>query len=560
VNVLGVNCSMRDDGQFAADGNVALFADGRIAFALAEERVTRRKYDGGFEAGLRHALDRTAMSPSDIDTVAVVTFGQPTDDPLVGTRLREVVAPALGRRVEVDYVASHHEAHAYAAATQCVADRSIVAVLDNTGSMIGQRQSDVFWKNPFEMTSYFLLADGRLTLVARDHDEPGAVGYGKAYSKVTRYIGFRSYQEAGKTMGLAAFGTGQEFGDLSLFDPGEGAKTTLRNSHDGLADLAEWFSVHGQPLPRPRSPGDPIRPADVALAAWVQRELERSVVDRLRSLLARHDVRHVCVAGGVALNSVLNRRIADELPVDGVFVPPSPSDTGLAVGAIAAHLGRAGTVPRWNASPFLGGCYSDDEIGRAITRAGAGLVARRCDDVAVAAAHALQRGEVVGWFQGASEYGPRALGHRSILADPRNPWQKDVLNHQVKQREWFRPYAPAVLLDRADTYFDLGSTGNPVPFMMQVAPAREPTRQVAPACVHVDGTARLQTVSASDCSLFTRVIEQFEHASGVPMVLNTSFNLAGMPIVESPDDALRCFVDAERMDRLFIGPFDVQRS
>ena len=562
MKILGVNCTRQQDGRLTADGNVAVYVDGRIVFAVAEERVTRRKYDGGFVAGLRYALDRTGISADELDAVAVVSFGQPIDQAAeIGRRISDEIIGALGADVEVDYVASHHEAHAYSAAAQAGVDRGIVAVLDNTGSMLGSRSSGVFWENRFEMTSYYLLADGRLSLIARDHDGPGAVGYGRAYSKVTRYIGFQSYQESGKTMGLAALGTGSRFGDLRLFDGGAGPmSTTMRTSENGLADLEEWFAAQGRPLPGARSPGTPIRPVDVELASWIQRELEDSVIERLADLVIRHGVEHVCVAGGVALNSVMNRRIADELKLKSVFVPPSPSDTGLALGAVAAHVAcRTGFLPRWEATPFLGGSFAEDEIGGAVKAFGDDLVARRCDDVARAAAEALVRGEIVGWFQGASEYGPRALGHRSILADPRNHWQKDVLNHQVKMREWFRPYAPAVLATHADRYFDLGDKGAEVPFMMQVAPAREAAQLDIPACVHADGTSRLQTVSPEDAPLFARLIEEFGEISGVPVVLNTSFNLAGMPIVETPTDALRCLIEANRLDRVFIGGFDVRR-
>ncbi|MEZ4300974.1 MAG: carbamoyltransferase C-terminal domain-containing protein [Polyangiaceae bacterium] len=557
--ILGINCTLQRGGAYTYDGNVALVGPGGPIVAIAEERISRVKHDGRFQRALQHVLERTGTEPHSIEAVAVCSFAQtvePEQD--ASAAIVSAVEQAFGFEPPVVLVPSHHEAHALAAAAQCGVRESLIAVIDNEGSILGTRGSGPLWTNSFERTSYYVLRGGTLTLVARDHDDPGEVGYGKLYSKVTRYIGFETYHHAGKTMGLAPFGDPHALTNVTLFasEPSGRMRCSMRNTADGLGDLSAWFAALGVQLPEPRAVGAAIRPIDTHLAAWAQHQLEASVVARIKGLLARHALNHVCISGGVSLNSVLNRRLQDELGVAEVFVPSSPGDAGLALGAAAYHLWkRDGAVPHWPARPFLGWPYEDAEIERAVT-AVADLRVQRTDDPVACAVKALARGKVVGWFQGASEYGPRALGHRSILANPRNPWMKDILNHQVKGREWFRPYAPSVLWSAAGEHFEIAGK---VPFMMQTAPARAEGVKSAPACVHVDGTARLQTVTPEDDTLYADLLQRFGQVTGAPIVLDTSFNLAGMPIVETPEDAVSCFRQAPRMDVLIAGTFVISR-
>jgi carbamoyltransferase len=558
--VVGIHCTVQPDGRYAADGNAAVVVDGQPLFAVAQERVTRQKYDGGFAAAAHYALDALGLSIADVAAVAVSTFGRP-DAPgdAEHAAVAGIVEEALGTGPEYRVVPSHHLAHALSAVAQCGYDRALVAVIDNEGSILGPRVFPALWQHALERTSYYLLDGDALALVARDHAEPGEVGYGKAYSKVTRYAGFRSYQESGKTMALAAFGDRERFGGLRLFEEaGHGQpKTLLRNSEDGLRDLASFFARAGVRLPPPRQAGERFDPLHIDLAAWCQAELEDSVCRRVRDLVKEYDVRAVCGSGGVFLNSVMNRRLQDTLGIPDVFVPPSPGDQGLALGAAAWLLWRStGQLPRWACQPYLGGCFDDQAVLAAVAGQD-DLVCEQMSDVVAEAARDLAAGRIVGWFQGRSEYGPRALGNRSILANPAGPWSREILNNVVKYREWFRPYAPVAAEETAMQTFELHS---PVPFMMHVAPVRSDAVSRLPGGVHVDRSARLQTVSERQNPDLHRLIMLFTQASGTPAVLNTSLNVDGMPIAESPGDAIECFRRAPGMDTIFVGPFKVTRG
>jgi carbamoyltransferase len=537
-----------------------VIVDGTPAFATAQERVTRRKYDGGFADAVRYALASVDISISDVDEVAISTFGRP--DPVCDPEHAEVrrrVADALGSGPSYRVIPSHHLVHALTAAVQCPYQRALISVIDNEGSILGPRAFSDLWRHGLERTSYYLLDGDDLRLVARDHNRPAEVGYGKAYSKVTRYVGFGSYQESGKTMALAAFGDPGRFGDLRLFelDAQGQPHTSLRNSADGLHDLAAFFASAGVMLPPPRQRGQPLRPAHIDLAAWCQSELESSVCQRIGGLRQQYRVGPVCGAGGVFLNSVMNRRLQDRLDTGDVFVPPSPGDQGLALGAAAwCSWQSTGKMPHWPPEPYLGGQFDDAAIEAEVAQH-SDLRWEKPIDIVTAAVRDVAVGRIVGWFQGRSEYGPRALGNRTILANPADPWGRERLNNLVKHREWFRPYAPAVPEEKAAQTFDLRS---PVPFMMHIAPTLQERVCALPGGVHVDNSARLQTVSAEQNPLFHRLISEFANLTGSPAILNTSLNVDGMPIVETPADAVQCFRSSPGMYAICLGSIKVTRA
>jgi carbamoyltransferase len=253
---------------------------------------------------------------------------------------------------------------------------------------------------------------------------------------------------------------------------------------------------------------------------------------------------------------VLNAKIESLTCLDEVFIPPAPDDSGISLGAVCWYTWKKyGMIPKFKCNPYLGSSFSDEEISQAIDCFANKIQRSRVDDVTKKAAESLMKGEVIGWFQGRSEFSPRSLGNRSILASPINPWNKDILNHTVKLREWFRPFAPSIRLEDVPKYFV--STASP--YMMKVAKAKNIALSTIPSCIHVDGTSRLQTVSREQNLHFHKLISHFFELSNIPIVLNTSFNLAGMPIVESPTDAIECFISASNLDKLFIGNFVVTR-
>jgi len=333
--------------------------------------------------------------------------------------------------------------------------------------------------------------------------------------------------------------------------------THAHYSPDGLVDLQVWFATQGLKIPQKRPSDIPIRRFDMDLADWMQGELETIVLKRLSHIVQASGIPNVCVTGGVALNSVMNRSVADYFGDEHVYVPFSPGDAGMSIGAISVYLeNKQNMITKFNCDPYLGGGYSDSEIYEALISHQRKVKFEKSDNLISDSAKIILSGDIVGWFQGKSEFGPRALGNRSILGLPSNPWIKEVLNHQVKLREWFRPYAPVVIEADSTEYFDVQFSE---PYMMKTANVKVGAKSRIPACVHVDGTARLQTVSEASNKLLYDLLNEIQLFTNVPVLINTSFNLNGMPIVESPKDAIDCFIDSEGLGHLIIGNYIVKK-
>lgn len=558
-NVLGVHGLSHDAG-------AALIAGERVR-SISEERLTRRKHDDAFpQRSIAYLLEDAGLTLDQIDLVVV--------DHLDGK-----AAPTLAALRELGYggeavAIRHHEAHAASAFLCSPFQEAAVLVVDGGGSFgedcnPGARPhyAQVFEPRMYEAQSLYRGAGSALHLARRTiltHDHPFGIGY--FYEAVTRYLGFGSFG-GGKTMGLAPYGTGA----LRAAEP------IFRNYEGDIVVAGDGPSVELEALLRyrdryfggvaPRAPGEEIGQAHMELADLVQRELEEAMLALAHHAHGVTGSRNVCLAGGVALNCVTNRRILDETGFEHGFFQPACSDAGIPLGCALwgahVHLGR----PRfWTMrSAFLGREYGAEAIDRAIARTletsarTQPLSVRRFEsshEVADAAARLMSKGRIVAWFQGAAELGPRALGNRSIVCDPRRPNMKDVLNERVKHREYFRPFAPAVLAERCGEYFELSRES---PHMLLIAPVRSEKRREIPAVVHVDGTARVQTVSREDNPRFRELIERFEHWASVPVILNTSLNVAGEPIVETPEDALACFLGTA-IDALAIGDVLLEKT
>jgi carbamoyltransferase len=376
---------------------------------------------------------------------------------------------------------------------------------------------------------------------------------GSVYEAATEFCGFRPNYDEGKTMGLAPFGDPKRF--LRQ------VSDIVQTDHDGRirVDLSyfnyqfwgyqrcgpKFYATFGAPRER----GAPFADHHHDVAAAFQRVLEDRALEMARGLRARTGARHLVIAGGVSLNSVMNGRLLREAGFDDIYVMPAAGDNGTAIGAAYCvyHLALGKPRVAVHDDPYLGTSYSDADIVR-ILRA-CKLPVERHDDIAVTAARLLADGNILGWFQGRMEIGPRALGNRSILANPTLAHMKDKINAEVKHREAYRPFAPSVPVEDKDRYFDIQGGS---PFMLKVCDVRPQMRTLLPAITHVDGTARLQTVDAVVNPTYHRLLSEFGHVSGTPVLLNTSFNVQGEPIVESPLDAIRCFFSTG-LDYLVLG-------
>jgi carbamoyltransferase len=444
-----------------------------------------------------------------------------------------------GERPEFHWV-SHHLAHAASAYYPSGFPDAAILVVDGIGEC---------------GTAMLAHGVGEAIRPVRELMYPHSLGF--LWEKLSELLGFSEY-DACKVMGLAAYGDPEalwpRFQRIATFDADglpvvDPAVLQFRLPRfDGLE--------HALGLPR-RAPTAPLRSEHRDLAAALQRYTEDAVLSMGALAHATLGCKSLCYAGGVALNCVANSRLKEEGPFEQLFIPSAPNDAGTAIGA-ALQLYHA-RAPRgaYVESAYSGPELSDGDVERAL--AGTAFEVRRVEDPAAEAARLLARGEVVGWLQGRMEFGPRALGNRSLLADPRHAETREVLNRVVKHREDFRPFGPSVLADKAEDWFELGARRSPsMSYMLFTCPVRAERRARIPAVTHVDGSARLQLVTADGNPMYHRLITEFDRLTDTPVVLNTSFN-DSEPIVCTPSDALSTFART-RFGALVMGNFVVQRS
>jgi carbamoyltransferase len=446
-------------------------------------------------------------------------------------RFAQSFGPAKARMRFVD----HHLAHAISAyAYSGFADAAVV-VMDGRGA--------------WEATSIWHGRDGRLEHVLTI-PFPDSVGY--FFSEFTEYLGFQRNSDEWKVMGLAPYG--QPGVDLSAFiDPQANPYRvhTKKLVAPGAQPFAEMIRLLGPA--REAESEITERHKNVAFAA--QEACEIAMMSVVRMAMQKTGSRNLCMAGGVALNSKANGKIAASGMVDNFFVQPAASDDGVALGAaLAPYLDDHGKLPnRAMRHAYLGPSFDDAAIEPVLQTYK--LRYRRLDDVAASVAELLAQGKIIGWFQGRMEFGPRALGSRSILADPRDPEMNAKVNNAVKFREWWRPFAPSFKKEAAGEFLESATDS---PFMILTAQVRPEKRAVIPSVTHVDGSARPQTVEREINPLYWRLIDEFGRRTGVPVIMNTSFNLRGEAIVHTPTDAVRTFFSSG-MEALSIGSFLVEK-
>lgn len=540
---------------FGHDAGACVVTDGGV-WAMAEERLSRRKHDGAFpESSIRWALSASGVgSISEVDLVVYDLLEERSAHVVEAIRSLGFTGPIRAIR--------HHEAHAASAFFASPFDDAAVLTLDAGGS----RESEVGPGSPpsllgkgasfnREVQAFFRGTGSRLLGIRRTPvASPWSVNPGVLYGMGSVHLGFGP-MGSGRLMGLAAHGTPESTFRSGVFEDFDGEPFARGGEGDALNDenITRFMRDCLDGLP-PRRPDEPLTERHANAAAWVQRETERAVVRMATHLAEITGSRRLCFAGGFALNVTTNSLLLQETPFEELFVQPAATDCGIALGC--ALYGRHVVLKqprRWRmTTAALGGEYDDEVIQHAIA-ARPGLRARRVESIERHVAEAIAGGAIVGWFQGRSEYGPRALGHRSLLADPRSLDSVRRLNESIKFREPFRPYAPMVLESEASRFFEMTE---PSPFMLLSVNVRESVRDVLPAIVHRDGTARVQTVSAADEPRLATLLTEFAARSGVPVLLNTSFNRDGEPIVETPDDALEVLLGTE-LDAVALGNFYV---
>ena len=591
MHILGISC-------YFHDAAAAVIRDGQLIAAAEEERFTRKKHDYEFpQRAIDFCLGMAGIDAKDLDYV--VFFEKPFvkfERLLLSTMqtfpashkvFREAMVTWLGDKLWVKHLlrrrlgvapskvlfSEHHLSHAASSFFCSPFEEAAVLNVDGVGE----------WT-----TASLGVGKGTDLKLLKEIRFPHSLGL--LYSAFTAFLGFEVNEGEYKVMGMAPFGTPRYVDDV---------RKLIRVHADGSFELdMDYFTFHCSATQtyspkfetlfgRPRDPAAKFFTPSSAypsyfgekpgnydalarenehyadIAASIQIVIEETLLTMARAAQRETGLTKLCLAGGVALNSVANGRILRETPFEDLYIQPAAGDGGGALGAAlyAYHtiLGRPRGFVMQHASwgqehgaAAIEGFLRDGEIRHERIEREDKLIERVVDR--------LQQGKVVGWSQGRFEWGPRALGHRSILADPRNPDMKDIINTKIKFREPFRPFAPSALVERTEEFFDLTDAGRhyPARFMLYVVDVREDKRKLIPAITHVDGTGRLQTVRQDTNPRYHRLISTFAEATGVPMVLNTSFNLRGEPIVNTPAEAFNTFTQSG-MDVLVLGDYLIEK-
>lgn len=529
--VLGINRTQ--------DASICVMQGSRVICAIQKERLTRHKHHWGRMNDFRNVYaPRLADLDGAIDAV-VECYSSDTEMENLAAYEQELnetlkFAPDC-RRARI----SHHLAHLYSVFHPSPFEDAAVMIIDGQGSPVSEFTEQWSGANDVpgnwrEVSSFYRADRSRIECIAKqlwDRDEQRLTGLGMFYFLLTQVI-FPGEGNEGKVMGLAPHG-----------DPNALGLPPLEVDGPQVTIPARWREIMRERARFRYSSDDMLHFADTAnLAAAGQRAFEEALLEVARWLHSKTGAENLCFAGGTALNCSANDRLLRETPFRRVFIPPAPSDAGTSLGcamyALTEVLGVSGGY-RWE-NDFLGPEPHAADIETALRDADDLIVERleTSDDLCARVVDLLCATKVVGLYQGRSEFGPRALGHRSILGDPRHGYVRDWINAKVKEREWFRPLAPIVLLERAEEFFDIR---RPSPFMQFAAPVRAQMAQVIPAVTHVDCTARLQTVGETDDAFLRALLKCFEARTGVPVLLNTSFNRKEEPIVETPAEALASF-------------------
>jgi carbamoyltransferase len=581
MNILGINA-------YHGNASAAIVCDGQLVAAVEEERFNRVKYAAGFpELAIRYCLKEAGLKLEEINHVAVPrnpyarlgtklfyamrmpSFARERAKVLVKfTGVREALAAAFDadptKITATFHRVEHHQAHLASAFFVSPFERAALLSADGLGD--------------FASTMWGTGSGNRMSIddaIAFPHS------LGLYYSAITQYLGFPKFGDEYKVMGLAAYGEPEQldaFRDIVRFDAngnGGGFRLGLDYfTHHRTGPEMTWADAGKTPtlgklfsdeLPRrlgqARTPEDALEQRHKNLASSLQARLEEVYLGMLKKLATRTGMKAVCLAGGVAFNCVANGKIFDHTPFEKVYVQPAAGDGGLSVGAAFYVWHQKLRKPRSFAMnhSYWGPQFSREEIRAAIDASGIARTGRTVaelpeEELCQRTAAIVADGKILGWFQGRAEWGPRALGNRSIVADPRRADMKEILNRRIKHREIFRPFAPSILAEATGEWFE---KSHPSPFMTLAYAVRPEKRAQVPAPTHVDGTGRLQTVTPEANPRYWRLIKAFERATGVPVVLNTSFN-DNEPIVCRPEEALDCF-ERTQMDALALGDFLIVR-
>jgi len=558
---LGISCYYHDSA-------AALLKDGHVIAAVEEERFSRKKFDDGYpKMAIDWCLNECAISPEQIDSVAfydkpILKFERLLDNYIaVAPRgmysFLDTIPKWLHKRLWIKneiknqlkgfngniIFPEHHMSHAAYAFYTSQFDESAILTIDGVGE----------WS-----TASFGIAKNNKIQLTNDIRWPHSLGL--FYSAFTYFLGFRVNEGEYKLMGLSSYGKPKYY-DLikeNLIDVKNDGSIHLNMkyfafTYDKVMTNENFAQLFGIP---PRKEDQKTEQIHYDIGASAQKVLEDVLLKMVNHIHSKTKMKNLCIGGGVALNGVANYKVLKNGPFDNVHIPPSPGDGGSAVGCAQylyfVHNNKKRIIENNHSkliqeNVYVGPSYSNEKIIKFLDSNNIKYEKFEKQSLLKKTAQLISTGNIVGWYQGKMEWGPRALGNRSILADPRNASMKDILNEKIKHRESFRPFAPSVLEEYASEYFDIDI---PSPYMLMVAKVKKP--EIIPAVTHVDGTGRLQTVSNYANPLYYDLINEFFKITGVPVIINTSMNVMGEPIVNTPEQAYQMIVKTD-MDCLVLG-------
>ena len=580
--IVGINA-------YHGDASAVIMEDGKLLYAVEEERLNRIKHSAGLPLkAFQTVVKQSHISPSSIHFLTLardpkthllskLKFVLQNRPSVSFLRYRLGVSSSSEKMLEKPELSfgengewrakgirvEHHLSHAASAFYPSDFERAALLTIDGFGDFSSVMMG---------------IGEGNRIKILKRILFPHSLGI--LYTAATQFIGLPKYGDEYKLMGLAGWGEPRflkEFGELIQF--GEDGEFKLNLDYflhaRGWVDMTwsegepvlskayseKWTKLFGPP----RGPGDPLTQRDKDLAASAQALYEKAFIYLLKAVYAKTRLKTLCLAGGCAFNSMANGKIFGETPFEKVYIQPAAGDAGTALGSALYTFHHRLNQPRnfvmdhayWG--PEFGAEEIEEELNRHFGPSGLRMTGQKIQDEIMLCrktAQAIADGKVVGWFQGRMEWGPRALGNRSILADPRRTDMKEILNERIKHREGFRPFTPSVLEEKAGDWFKMKTPASP--FMNLVFPVRPEKKEKIPAVTHVDGTARVHTVSKKTNLVFWNLIREFEKISGVPMVLNTSFN-ENEPIVCAPSEAIDCFLRT-KMDTLVIGSYWIEKK
>lgn len=558
---------------FQHDSSACLLRDGKLLSAVEEERFSRKKHDGRFPYNaINYCLGDAKISINDVDYVAF--FWNPWLN--VHRRLFHFITHLPG---SINYLKGQTGIYV-SAWFQMISVRKYLRRTEGYDEKKAKfklrwvehhlaHAASAFFLSPFKEAAILSidgLGEWASTLMAYgDGEEIKKIkeiyfphSLGAFYTTITTYLRFKRNSDEYKVMGLSAYGSPVYYEKFKrMLTPGDSATYRInRDYFDYVYGKDRFFSKKFvDEFGSPRKEGEEISKRHMDIAASAQKLLEDIIVNLANFLYEQTRKANICIAGGVGLNGIANAKILKNTPFKDIYIQPAAYDAGAALGAAYyvynKLLGKKRNFSLTDA--YYGPSYSDDEIEKELKACK--LRYERYEDIARKGAELLAKGRIIGWFHGRMEFGPRALGNRSILADPRNPDMKDTINICVKHREEFRPFAPAILVEHCGEFYD---ADHPSPFMLLVYNVKDDKKDIIPAVTHVDGTGRVQTVDKSSNRIYRELIEEFYRITGVPVILNTSFNVQGEPIVTTPAEAIRCFYTTG-IDCLIMGKFLIEK-